>query len=59
MKEEVGRIKSRIDRYLKMTSSNNQVGEFERMMMIVEQMMRSRDNDASVEKVVDRGSSAA
>ena len=54
MKEAVGRIKSRIDRYLEMASSSNQVGEFERMMVIVEQMMRSRDNDASVEKVVDR-----
>ena len=54
MKEAVRRIKSRIDRYLEMASSRNQVGEFERMMVIVKQMMRSRDNDASVEKVVDR-----
>ena len=28
-------------------------GEFERMMAIFEQMMRGRDNDASVEKAVD------
>ena len=54
MKEAVRRIKSRIDRYLEMASSSNQVGEFERIMAIVEQMMRSRDNDARVEKVVDR-----
>ena len=54
MKEEVGRIESRMDRYLEMASSSNQAGEFERMMLIVEQMMRSRDNDASVEKAVDR-----
>ena len=54
MNEAVGRIKSRIDRYLKMASSSNQAKEFERMMVIVEQMMRSQDNDASVEKVVDR-----
>ena len=54
MNEAVGRIKSRIDRYLEMASSSNQAGEFERMMVIVEQMMRSRDNDASVEKAVDR-----
>ena len=54
MKEAVGRIKSRINRYLEMASSSNQAGEFERMMLIVEQMMRSRDNDASVEKAVDR-----
>ena len=39
---------------MKMASSSNQVKEFERMMVIVEQMMRSQDNDASVEKVVDR-----
>ena len=39
---------------MEMASSSNQAGEFERMMVIVEQMMRSRDNDASVEKVVDR-----
>ena len=52
MKEAVGRIKSRIDRYLEMASSSNQVGEFERMIVIVEQMMRSRDNDASMEKAV-------
>ena len=37
-----------------MASSSNQAGELERMMLIVEQMMRSRDNDASVEKAVDR-----
>ena len=37
-----------------MASSSNQAGELKRMMLIVEQMMRSRDNDASVEKVVDR-----
>ena len=59
MIEAVGRIKSRINRYLEMASSSNKAGEFESMMIIVEQMMRSRDNDASVEKVVDRGSSAA
>ena len=35
-------------------ASSNQAGELERMMLIVEQMMRSRDNDASVEKAVDR-----
>ena len=54
MKEAVGRIKSRIDRYLEMSSSSNQVGEFERMMEIVEPMIRSQENDASVEKAVDR-----
>ena len=54
MKEAVGRIKLRIDKYLKMASSSNQAGDFERMMVIVEQMMRSRDNDASVEKAVVR-----
>ena len=54
MKESVGRIKSRIDRYLEMASASNQAGEFEMMMVIVEQMMRSQENDASVEKVVDR-----
>ena len=54
MKEAVGRINSRIDPYVDMASLKNQVGEFERMMVIVEQMMRSWDNDASVEKVVDR-----
>ena len=53
MKEAVGRIKSRIDRYLEMASSSNQAGEFERMMEILEQMMRCRDNDASVEKAVN------
>ena len=37
-----------------MASSSNQARELERMMLIVEQMMRSRDNDASVEKAVDR-----
>ena len=37
-----------------MASSSNQAGELERMMLIVKQMMRSRDNDASVEKAVDR-----
>ena len=30
------------------------MGELERMMLIVEEMMRSRDNNASVEKAVDR-----
>ena len=54
MKEAVRRIELRMDRYLEMTSSSNQAGEFESMIAIVEQMMRSRDNDASVEKVVDR-----
>ena len=54
MKEAVRRIKSRIDRYLEMASSSNQAGEFERMMAIVEQMMSSWDNDASVEKIVER-----
>ena len=54
VKEAVGRIKSRIDKYLEITSSSNQAGDFERMMVIIEQMMRSRDNDASVEKAVDR-----
>ena len=39
---------------MEMASSSNQVGKFERMMVIVKQMMRSQDNDASVEKVVDR-----
>ena len=39
---------------MEMASSSNQVGEFERMMIIFEQMMRSRDNDASVEKAVNR-----
>ena len=39
---------------MEMASSSNQAGELERMMRIVEQMMRSRDNDASVEKAVDR-----
>ena len=53
MREVVGRILSRIDKYLEMASSRNQAGELERMMIIVEQMMRSRDNDASVEKAVD------
>ena len=43
-----------MDRYLEMASSSNQAGEFERMMAIVDQMMRSWDNDVSVEKVVDR-----
>ena len=38
---------------MEMASSSNQAGEFESMMAIVEQMMRSRDNDASLEKVVD------
>ena len=47
-------IKSRIDRYLEMASSSNQAGEFERMMAIVEQMMSSRDNDASVDKALER-----
>ena len=37
-----------------MASSTSQAGELERMMLIVEQMMRSRDNDASVEKAIDR-----
>ena len=54
MKEAVGRIKSRIDQNLEMASSSNQAGELERMMIIVKQMMRARDNDASVEKAVDR-----
>ena len=53
MKEAVGRIKLRIDRCLEMASSSNQAGEFERMMVIIEKMMRSRDNDASVEKAID------
>ena len=53
MKEAVRRIKSRINRYLEMASSSNQAGEFERMMAIVEQMMSSRDNDASVEKALE------
>ena len=53
MKEAVGRIKERIDRYVEMASSSNQAEEFERMMAIFEQMMRCRDNDASVEKAVD------
>ena len=39
---------------MEMASSSNQAGELERMMLIVEQMMRSRDNDVSVEKVVNR-----
>ena len=43
-----------MDRYLEMASSSNQAGEFERMMAIVEQMMSSRDNDASVEKALER-----
>ena len=34
-------------------SSSNQVGKLKRMMLIVEQMMRARDNDTSVEKAVD------
>ena len=38
---------------MKMASSSNQAGELERMMLIVEQMKRSRDNDVSVEKAVD------
>ena len=55
MNEVVGRIKVRIDRYLKtMESSSNQVGEIKRMMVIKEQMMRSWDNDATVEKAIDR-----
>ena len=54
MKEAARRIKSRIDQYLEMASSSNQAGEFERMMAIVEQMIRSEDNNASVEKAVDR-----
>ena len=37
-----------------MASLSNQVGKFERMMVIVEQMMRSRDNDANVEKSIHR-----
>ena len=36
-----------------MASLSNQAGELERMMLIVKQMMRSRDNDTSVEKAVD------
>ena len=39
---------------MEMASSSNQAGELERMILIVEQMIRSRDNDASVEKAVDR-----
>ena len=54
MKEAVERIEPRIHRYLEMASSSNQAGEFERMMAIVEQMMRSRDNNGSVEKAVYR-----
>ena len=54
MKEVVRRIKARIDRDLQMASSSNQAGEFERMMAIVKQMMRSRNNDVSVEKAVER-----
>ena len=50
----VGRIKARIYRYVEMASSSNQAREFERMMEIFEQMMKCRDNDASVEKAVDR-----
>ena len=38
---------------MKMASSSNQAGELKRMMLIVEQMMRARDNDTSVEKAVD------
>ena len=37
-----------------MASSSNQAREFERMMEIFEQMMRCRDNDASMENVVNR-----
>ena len=37
-----------------MASSSNQAGDFGILMVIVEQMMRSRDNDASLKKVVDR-----
>ena len=37
-----------------MASSRNQAREFERMMEIFEKMMRCRDNDASVEKAIDR-----
>ena len=37
-----------------MASSSNRAGEFERMMAIFEQMMKCRDNDASVEKAIDR-----
>ena len=39
---------------MEMASSTNQAEELERMMVIMEQMMRSRDNDPSVHKVVDR-----
>ena len=48
MKEVVGWIESRMDRYLEMAYL-----EFERMMEILKQMMSSQDNDASVEKAVD------
>ena len=44
----------RIDRCVEMASSSNQAREFERMMTIFEEMMRCRDNDASVEKAIDR-----
>ena len=40
VKEVVERIKARIDRYIEMASSSNQLGELERMMEIFEQMMR-------------------
>ena len=46
--------KARIKRYLEMASSSNQTGEFERLMIVVEQMMRSWDKDASAEKAADR-----
>ena len=39
---------------MEMASSTNQAEELERMMVIVKQMMRSRDNNASVDKAVDR-----
>ena len=38
---------------MEMRFSSNQVGESKRMMIIFEQMMRSQDNDASLEKAVD------
>ena len=41
----------RIDRYVEMASSSNQVREFERMMAIFEQLMRSRDK--AVDRVVE------
>ena len=37
-----------------MAFSSNQAGEFERMRVIFKQMIRSQDNNTSVEKVVGR-----